>query len=187
VRRYVSAKHAADCYCYMRGSLEGSKGIDYEKPLVQTTPRAQSPATDYVDDLDMLRTAFAAAKVRLYPDGLQHEGRGFAAICAAVILTAQHCRWEAWCYVRIGDAVALQPMTEREAAAALCVTQSRVRSWLAHVDTLIEQELGDRGCMVKGRVEAGGVEGMYHGDASVRGPKQRARSVRFDVEEDEGD
>jgi hypothetical protein len=187
VRRYVSAKHAADCYCYMRGSLEGSKGIDYEKPLVQATPKAESPATDHVDDLDMLRTAFVAARERLYSESLQKPMRGFGAVCAAILLTAQHSRWEAWCYVRIGDAVALQPMTEREAASALYVTQSRVRSWLAHVDTLVEQELGDRGCMVKGRVEAGGVEGMYHGDASVRGPKQRARSVRFDVEEDEGD
>jgi hypothetical protein len=186
VRRYLSAKHAADCYCYMRGSLEGSKGIDYEKPLVQTTPRAESPATDYVDDLDLLRTAFAAAKVRLYPDRLQRERQGFGAICAAIILTSQHARWEAWCYVRIGDAIALQPMTERGAAAALCVTQSRVRSWLAHVDTLIEQELGDRGCMAKGRTEAGAAQGMYHGDVSVRGPKQRARSVYVGMGEEVG-
>jgi hypothetical protein len=183
VRRYLSAKHAADCYCYMRGSLEGSKGIDYEKPLVQTTPRAESPATDYVDDLDLLRNAFAAAKVRLYPDHLRRERRGFASVCASVILTAQHCRWEAWCYVRIGDAVSLQPMTDRDAAAALCVPKTTMKRWIAHVDTLIEQELGDRGCMVKGRTEAGASEGMYHGDVSVRGPKQRARSVHIGMGE----
>lgn len=181
---YVSAKDAADDYVSMSLAREDVKAFDPGKVTVQTSARPSAPGFHHIEDLQELNEVFLAARDRLYPTRLQWRRSGFSAICAAVVLTSQHARWQAWCYVRIGDRLTRETMSHAEAASALCVPKTTMQRWLAHVDTLIEQELGDRGHMRADRTEAGSAQGQYSGDVSVRGPKQKARSVYVGMGDD---
>lgn len=151
-RRYRDAVDAANRFVEMRSSIEGAKGIDHAKPLVQTCPRPESPGTNNVDDLHELRLVFEAAAGRCAPE-----------------------RFRAWYGVRIDGE------SQRSTADALEVGKSTVGRWVDHVDHLVEQELSDRGLLVRSQARFDAE--VYHhveGDTdeelpSVRGPRQAVR------------
>jgi hypothetical protein len=160
-RRYVSAEAAVWAYLEMRENIAGEKAIDYTKPNVQTTPRPESPATDNIFDIEALRLVFMAAETRCRVE--------------------QYC---AWAFTRI------KGQSQRSVCAELDVGKTTVLRWQRHVDRLVEQELSDRGMLVRSRSDIGAEAhtDMYddgEGDGpAVRGPVQQVRVLVVGVDDE---
>lgn len=159
-RCYASAKHAADCFVYMIVNMSGCKGIDLQKPIVDTSPRPESPAMENVDDVHELRQVFTLSRARLRnPE-----------------------RWTAWSVHRLdGESI-------RDTASALKTGKSSVARWVKHVDSVVEQTLSERGMVFRSqaRVSEERIVDVYEdgdGPARVCGGRSRVSVLRVEYED----
>lgn len=116
-RRYLSADDAVGEYLRAVALIDGSAAIDYEKPMVQSTPSAENPALDAIDDVMELRRVFVVSSARVQPE-----------------------HWVVWCERRI---------RQRPFRSMPGVSARTARRWVEFVDAKVEQELADRGLMVR--------------------------------------
>lgn len=126
-RRYVSADHAAASYMYLLTVLGGLKAIDYSRPLIQCRAAKESPALEGIDDFHALKNALRVAESRVSEQ-----------------------RWMLWELVR------LECFSQRAVARWAKLGRSTVARHLEMVDAVVEQELFERGLLVRSqaRLEA---------------------------------
>ncbi len=126
-RRYFSAEHAAASYSHFLTSLGGLKAIDYSRPLIQCQAAKENPALEGIDDFHELKNVLLAAKSRV-----------------------DEQRWMLWELVR------LECCSQRAVARWAKLGRSTVARYLESVDAVVEQELFERGLLIRSqaRLEA---------------------------------
>lgn len=126
--RYLSGRHAAECYVQMRVRMQGCPAIDYERPMVQCHAAPENPHMERATECRELERAFAAAARRL-------SGR----------------RYQVWWLIRIGELNRPEGFTYRELARACDVDSKTIQRWVIGVDRKVEDVLAEMDLLVRAK------------------------------------